>query len=239
MTRAPLLVAVVAWLFGGELLAAALYWGFLNAPESNSAMLIASALLALSVAVVLAFTVSAAAFALREGGWSSRLIRRAVRSVPLFWLSCVPAALLWWGPRAAQGWLTDHSSEVTAWFIAAFGWSDVSLLFTAAAFLRAWLGWVVGPTLSLALFIRLTGAPGASLAAFASSWRAVGLATLWFLVLIVLPWQFVSWRPRQLPATWLDPAVAGVRLLVVGVAMTFGVALMIRAITTDRVLTAR
>jgi len=228
MTRLPLLVAVVAWIAGGDILSAALYWGFLNTPESNVTMLAASALLIVAVAATVAVTVSVAAFVLGEGGWSSGLFRRAVRSIPLFWLSCLPAALVWWLSRAVERWTTSHSGEINAWFIASLGWSNVSILFTLVTVVLAWIRWVVSPTLVLTLFLKLTR-PQYQRPVRASYRRTLGLATAWFLLLIVLPWQLVSWRPRGVPPTWVDPAVAGVRLLVVGVAITVGIALMIRA----------
>ena len=44
-----------------------------------------------------------------------------------------------------------RSGQISAWFIARFGWDDVSWLFTAIRYVAQWLRWVIAALLALSL----------------------------------------------------------------------------------------
>lgn len=228
------LALTALWLLAGAALAGALYWTLVNTPDSNALMLAGSALLALAILAVGAVTVGGAVRLTQDGGWSSGIPRAGLSAFPWFVLSLVPLALIIWLAGRADAWLMSKSGEISAWFIARFGWADVSWLMNGAHLVLAWLQWIVGPWLGLTLLAaaldRTRDIPLARRwIARACRWRSLALATLWFLLLLALPWQLALWRPGGLPPTWVEPALAAARLLVVGLAMASGVALIIRA----------
>ena len=75
---------------------------------------------------------------------------------------------------------------------------------------------------------RRTRRARSSWASRAPHWRTLLVATLVFVLLFALPWQLTSWRP-QLPATWVEPAAAALRLGLVLLLGLVGAAVMIIA----------
>lgn len=237
------LVSTVMWLFACAIVGGGLYWALLNTPDSNVLMLAGSALLAVAILLVCAVAVSGAVLLTRNDGWWRGLARSAVIGLPWFVLALVPILLIAWLTGRADAWLMSKSGEISAWFIARFDWVDVSWLVIGAHFVLAWLQWVAGPWLGLTLFAvavdpaRNTAAsperrPTALALRWISSacrWRPLALVTLWFLLLLALPWHLARWRPTGLPPTWIEPALAAARLLVVAALMTIGAALIVRA----------
>lgn len=248
--RLALLARVVAWLFGAGMLSAALYWAFLNTPDSNVPMLGASALLFMLSMLTGAYGVAVAAEVLLHGGWSRAHFRRGATALPQL-LACVAAAaLLFWATLVLARSLDERSGEISAWFIATFGWADVSGLLIAVDWLLAWVRWVLGPVAGLALFVhwrraelgapsRMQGTPDLVVLADQArrparrvgvGLRALVLATVAFAVLVYLPWRYGFWPLSGLPPTWVEPAVAGARITVVLLLMTTGVALMMTSV---------
>jgi hypothetical protein len=59
--------------------------------------------------------------------------------------------------------------------------------------------------------------------------RRVALASLWFVILIVVPWAYlVPWRPAGLPASSVEPVFIGAKLLIAAVVIACGAALIVR-----------
>ena len=147
MTRT--LARTTAVMLGGAAIAGAVYWGLLNTPESTVWMLALSAMLAALAAVVAALTIGVVLLAWSGHEWSRALLVRAVRGLP----ACVPPVLLvalaWSLVLRGNAWLDAHSGEISAWFIARFGWSDVRWLFTTVAWIAWWLQWVQAPFVAL------------------------------------------------------------------------------------------
>lgn len=223
----------IAWLFTGAVITGALYWTLVNTPDSNVLMLTGSALVVLGIIAVGATTVGGAVHLARGGQWSRGMLRTGLATLPRFVVSLAPMLLVAWLSGRAMSWLDAHGGETSAWFIARLGWADVSWLIAGAEWALAWVRWIAGPWLGLTLFVAVTD-PGRQAGVFrgwaaaACRWRPLALATLWFIVLIALPWRLAVWRPGGLPPTWVEPALAGLRLILVALAMATGAALIVR-----------
>jgi hypothetical protein len=223
-------VRLTFWLLGGAVALTALYWLLLNTPDTNALALSASAALLLALLVVSAVVVNAAVL-LSRGSRLATAVARGLRGTPWFVATLVPLAVIWWAMNAADAWVSAHAGEINAWFIAQFGWADISPLLQAERWLVRWLGWVAAPLAGLSLLAALLdhGASGVIRDPWlvrAWHWRTLIVATLVFAVLIVAPWQLTAWRPR-LPPTWVEPAVVALRLAVIAVLWSAGAALLV------------
>jgi hypothetical protein len=100
----------------------------------------------------------------------------------------------------------------------------MSWLFTAIRYGAGWLRWVIAAL--LAIWLMATLVHGFK---FRLSARRVALASLWFAVLIALPWAYlVPWRPSWLPATSAEIAFTVVKLSIAALLLAAGAALVIR-----------
>jgi hypothetical protein len=236
MIRRTLLIAV--WLAIGAAVLAGLYWLFLNTPESNVLMLIASAVL-VTLIVMIAAVVANVAVLLALGGTLKTSIPSGARRSGWFIVAAVPVALLIWIISMGDAWVARRSGEISAWFIAQFGWADISPLFAAHRYLSAWLRWVMLPVAALAalasLLHRGDGEPRRRWLAPAWHWRTLLMATLAFVALVVLPWQAASWQPQGLPPTWIQPTVAAIRLATVAALIALGFAIIVMTVTRHTV----
>jgi len=224
---------VTGWVLLGGAITGGLYWGFLNTPESSLLALVESAILALLTLAYAAITINGALLA-----WSSGvgrgLFREALGGLPFFVAALGMTVVAWWLAGAAATWVTLNSGPINAWFIASAGWADASPFFTGVTWITAWIRWVAGPLVALALLASLIGEGWGSIARVtwlraAFSPRRLALGTLWFGALVAVPWIYaVPWRPRGLPATWVEIAFIGTKLFLCAVVMATGVALMVR-----------
>jgi hypothetical protein len=227
-----LLLAALWILIGGALTAGA-YWAFLLTPESTVWALMLSATLALVALALAAFT-AGGAIAMWWHGRSMTVFGHAWRSIP----GVIPAALIvwviWWLAQRAEVWITMRSGQINAWFIARFGWADMSWLFTAIGLTADWFRWVVAALLALSLLAgfaaigwRALGQPAWLRRALRP--RAVAAATLWFGALIALPWLYlVPWRPENLPPNSIELAFIATKLSVSAVLFAIGAALIVQ-----------
>jgi hypothetical protein len=161
------LAAVTLTLLVGAAVSGAAYWGFLSTPESTAWMLGLSALLVLATLAVAALSINVAlllwgadvtrgtgaaheAVATRDSGTAGgALAARAARGIA----ACVPAlvvlAVAWWLTQTVEEWIAVHNGEISAWFIATAGWADVRWMFTAVAWIGAWVRAVFAPLAGL------------------------------------------------------------------------------------------
>ena len=224
-------VLATLWILIGGAISAGLYWAFLITPVSTVPALLLSALLGIIVLALLGVTANGA-IEIFSRGVSLSGIGRAVRSIP----SVVPAALIvvlvWWMTSRAELWVAQATGQINAWFIARFGWNDVTWLYTTIEYVATWFRWVVAGTLALSLMAGFLSTGWKAIVQ--ASWvrralrpRALLGATLWFVALIALPWAYlVPWRPENLPATSLELTFIIVKLSVSAILFAIGAALM-------------
>jgi hypothetical protein len=216
----------------------AIYWALLNTPESTGAMLAVSALLVLAAGIVAALTIGVVLLAWSGGGVSRSVFVQALRALP----ACVPPALLaaviCWMSLRATGHVEAESGEISAWFIARFGWSDVTWLFRAVEWIGWWLRWVVAPFVALVWWRSIVvhgWRPTSTLAREALRPAGVATATVIVLLLVWLPWsRLVPWRPRGLLPGTSELAFVAVKLGVVALLGAIGWSLVARTAATAR-----
>jgi hypothetical protein len=225
------LLLATLWILVGAALTAGVYWGFLITPESTIWALMMSGVLAI-IALALAGLTAGGAIVMWWHGASLAGLRRAVRSIP----GVIPAAvivwLIWWLARRAEIWVTTRSGEITAWFIARFGWDDMSWLFAAIGYAADWFRFVIAGLLALSLMAGFVAIGWAALSQ--AAWlrralrpRTIAAATLWFGALIALPWLYlVPWRPHNLPPTSIEFAFIVAKLSVSAILFAVGAALV-------------
>lgn len=227
------LVSVTVWILVGAALTGGAYWSFLITPEATIGALAASALLIVIAAFLAALTLSGAIVGWRHGLATSHL-RAALAGVPAAIPAAIVAAAVWWLVGSATDRIAIYSGQINAWFIASFGWDDVSWLFTGITWLAAWLKWVVAPMLALSLMSGIIAGgwralPGVRWMTRALAPLPLGLATVAFGVLVAAPWVYLTpWRPGGLPATSLELAFIIAKLSATALLMATGVALIIR-----------
>ena len=230
MTRT--LAGTTAVMLGGAMVSGALYWGLLNTPESTVWMLALSVVLIAMFTVVTALTIGVVLLAWSGQAWSPALVVRAARGLP----ACVPPVLLvalaWWLVLLGTAWVDAHSGEISAWFIARFGWSDVQWLFATLAWVAWWLQWVLAPFAALVWWrSMLVGGwrPTGALVREALRPAGVLVATAIVLVLVWVPWtQLVPWRPRSVTPGSMELVFVAVKLGVVALLSAIGWSLVAR-----------
>ena len=230
------LVLVTSWLLIGAAVTGGAYWGFLNTPESTALALASSVVLVLLTVALLSATLNGA-IALWVNGPSRFAFTRSLRVIPAVVPALLVFALIWWAAYRLDTWVALRSGEINAWFIATFGWDDMSWLFTAIGFFTTWLRWVLGSLLALSLMAGV--AVIGWRAAIRAQWlrrslrvRTLIAGTLWFVALVALPWLYlVPWRPNWVPPTGTEFAFIVAKLSIAAILMATGVALMIYEVT--------
>jgi hypothetical protein len=226
------LALATIWILAGSALTAGVYWAFLITPESTIWTLMISAALAI-VALALAGLTASGAIVMWWHGASAASLRRAARSAP----GVVPAALIvllvWWLANRAETWVALRRGQINAWFIARFGWDDMSWLFAGIGYAADWFRWVFAALLALSLMAGFVAIGWRTLTEAAWLRRAIGprtiaAATLWFGGLIALPWIYlVPWRPAGLPPTSIELAFIVAKLSVAAILVAIGTALVV------------
>ena len=230
------LAAVTVWILAGAALTGGAYWTFLITPESTIWSLAVSGLMLIVAGVLLGITISGAIVGWRHG-ISARLLRDATNGIPALVPAAAVVGLTWWLVGGATDRVTIYSGPINAWFIARFGWDDVSWLFKGIEVLAVWAKWVVAPLLGLSAMAGILATGWRTLAG--TRWITgalaplpLGFATLAFGALVAAPWVYLApWRPAMLPATTIEIAFIGVKLSVTALLMAIGVALIIRQAT--------
>src|SRR5689334_16754579 len=225
-------VAIV-WILAGVAISGGVYWFFLTTPESTVWALITSAVLAIVALTLAGFTITGA-IAILSNGVSRATLMRAMRAIPSIVPALIIVLIIWWMTIRVETWFGMRNGQINAWFIAQFGWADVSWLFRLIRYTAMWFRWIVASMLALSLMTGFVIVGARAIAQLA--WlrralrpRALVLSTLVFIVLIALPWKYlVPWRPAGLPATSIEMAFIATKLSVAAVMAAIAIAVMIR-----------
>jgi hypothetical protein len=225
-----LVPATAALLVGGAATAAA-YWAFLNTPESTVPALLLSALFVVMALALLSLTINIA-IDVWISGVSAAGLRRALPRLASIIPAALVAVLFWWIAGRIDTWVALRTGEINAWFMARFGWDNVSWLFTGIRAVTIWLRWVPASLLAVSLMAGIASAGWRAMVM--PAWlrralrpRTLALATAWFVVLMVLPWAYlVPWRPQWLPPTSAEMAFIIAKLSIATVLIAVGAALI-------------
>jgi hypothetical protein len=226
------LVAISSWLIVGHAVLAGLYYGLLNVPESSIWMLATSAVLCLAI-VALGLYVHVGGI----GGWlPDRAVLGGMAGAWRHIAAAIPAvallAVAWWAGACAGAWHAAHRGEIDAALMARFNWAET-------AWVHEGWNWVLfalrnAVALSLALAWVVSGVTGGLRELARPRWivrgldpRAWGSILVVELLLVVLPWHFVFWRPASLPPTRAELAFAGAKLAVMAIAGAVGWAIVL------------
>jgi hypothetical protein len=225
--------AATLWILAGAVVTGGVYWALLNTPESTIGALLLSALLATVLILLLGVMINGAIAAWSADAWGDSF-RRSIRNTPAVLPAIIIVVSAWWLIGHATAWIASHNGPISAWFIARFGWADVSWLFTGVSWVGGWLRWIAVPLVALSLVAAVahsgwTPAARAQWNRRAFSPVRLSLATVWFAVLVAAPWLYLApWRPRGLPANSLEIAFIAIKLSITAVLMAIGVALIVR-----------
>ena len=229
MRRLPL---VVLWLLGGHACAFGLFWLLLQVPESSTPMLIVSLLLAIAVVAVAAVVNAGAA-----GAWNLELRfgRGLAVGTRRSWSVLAAAALfagIWVITGALFDWHAGIRGQVDAVAIARTGSPNTAWMHAAVHWVLQFVRWSLGLSLAAALLGWLVRHGAAS--ARQIGWLRAGLhprrwllITIWFVLLVVMPWSQVSWRPAAL-SLGLEPWFVTAKLSLIALLMAVGWALVLR-----------
>jgi hypothetical protein len=230
--RLPLLAL---WIAAGYGVAAGLFWGLLQVPESSAWMLGLSACLVLAILVALLWVTGGLLLAWHPqitpmcafiSGLSASL---AVAAGALFF------GAIWWATHAALTWHGAHAGEIDAVIMARSGASNTAWLHRTIV----WTIWILrwGPGFTLALSLAAWIAARGTAAIGAAGWIRAGVhPKRWTLILalaalcFMLPWRFVYWRPAHLSVT-TEPWFVGAKLGAMALLAAIAWALMIRVVT--------
>ena len=210
------LLAIAGWLAGGHAVLAGLYWLLLAIPESNVAMLAASALTVVVAVVVFGWVEAVGLLAWQPEAPPRELLRRGLGKAPGVWLGAALFVAAWFLVAYAQTRWDGYSGEIDAWLMAQFGWSDAGARHTAFRWLLAFVRFLV---LSLAVSLAWAIAAGGFRALRHARWvrDAVSIRRLLTLagILIVffwLPTRAVNWRLAWLAPNWQETTFVVLKL---------------------------
>lgn len=230
-------LTIVAWLCAGHAVAAALFYGLVNTPDSNVGMLVASALLVVAVLFVVGVTnVTAVQWLHPEGRFRRALMAGLVRGLPAALLACGVYALAWYAVGGLGEWYLARTGELDAWWIATFDSANTTVVHRTIGAMLFALRDIIGVTLAVGLFcgVALRGAsglaPGGWLRA-AFSRTQLGMVALAVVLLILLPWRAAGWRPTGLPASTVELGFVIVKLGTIYVMSHLGWTLILAAAT--------
>jgi hypothetical protein len=232
------LLAIVAWLTGGHAVLFGLYWLLLSVPESNIAMLSASAVAIAAALLVFGWVEGLGLLAWRDELTLSSVPRRAVGAIPAVWMGAVLFVATWFLVAHGANWWHAHRGETDAWLMLHFGVADTTRFHAVVGWLFTFLAYVVGLSLALALAaVSIVSSPRAVVRSHwirsALSLRRLAVLTAILAVFFWLPWQSVHWRPRGLAPNWQETVFVSVKLGVIYLLANVGWALALGTTRKD------
>ncbi len=205
------------WIGLVDALAGAAVLGFLYVPESNVLMLALSAVLVLVAAALLVVSSTSAAVGLVHQRAPWRCIGQAIRRLPLALVGIAVVGLLCAGAGGFESWWASRAGEIDAAAIAAGDVTQTRWLHTAVRWAVIVVQWILAPAwlaASLAWAAGYERRDVLSLKWLAAGlhWRLLLVTALGIVGLVWLPWGYVYWQPRGLPASSLELLFAGAKL---------------------------
>lgn len=226
------LATSMLWLLGGSAAAGALFWWLLNTSEATVFTLAQSAVLVLATFTAAAWSLTRAVRVWQEVDGTPH------RGGGTWWgiwlVLLVTGHLLWLGMHQGLDWVSDHEGELSAWAIAQFGVSDITALLAGVQTAGAWLS-----TVGVAFAMLCCGAAALS-ADRPEGWQRQALRharqplrllvmSAVVIVTSVAPQHYLLYAmPQGLPATWVQPVLAAVKLALLAVLTGVGGALVLR-----------
>ncbi len=210
------LIAVTAWLASGHAVLAGLYWLLLAIPESNVAMLAASALSVVGLAVLFGWTEAVGLLAWQADSEPRELPRRAIGKVPGVWLAAALFLLVWYVLGAAGNQWVGHRGEIDAWLMSQFGWTNTGGLHVAFRWLLVFVQFL---GLSLSVALASAFAAGGFGALRHARWPSDALSLRRLLkvagvivVFLWLPSRAANWHPGWLAPNWQETTFVVLKL---------------------------
>ncbi len=227
-------LAIVTCLAVGHAAAAGFFWGLVNVPESNVAMLALSALLALLLIVTVGWTEASASLGWRADLTMGQAARRGLRAAPIVVAAAVVFAAVWMLTAHAGVWLDLHSGEIDAWILATFESSRTAWVHRALDAILFVVRYVVGVSLAVALLS--AGARAGWRAVGRLRWvraglsrRQLGLVAAAMILFVFLPLGAVYWHPPTIPANAVELLFVAVKLGTIYLLAQIGWALVLWA----------
>ena len=215
-----IVIRTALWLGVVDALAGAALLGFLYTPESNVLMLALSTLLILVAGVLLLLSSMSTSHGLVHGitPWSS--LGAAARHLPLALVVLLVLGVLCGGAGWFETWWMSRAGEIDAAAIVAGDVTRTGWVHTAVHWIVVLVQWVVVPAWLATALAWIAGYERRDVLTL--KWLTAGLGwqilvvTLVGVVLLVwMPWRYVYWRPRVLPASSVQVVFAATKLLLV------------------------
>jgi hypothetical protein len=210
------LVAVLAWLTAGHALTFGLFWLLLSTPESNLAMLAASAVSASLLTLAFGWVEAAGLLAWRSGVAPWKVAGRAFGRTPGVWLGAALFVAAWYLVGHAGVWWNNHQGETDAWLMIHFGKADTTILHQGVWYLLTVIEFL-GLSLALSLAAAVVG--DGYHAVRSACWLRRGISPRQLLLLAAalivfmwLPWQAVNWHPSWLRPNWQESVFVTAKL---------------------------
>jgi hypothetical protein len=210
------LLAIAAWLAAGHMVLFGLYWLLLATPESNVAMLTASALSVALMALAFGWVEAIGFLAWQPDVRPHDLPRRAVGKVPGVWLGTGFFAAVWVLIAHASDLWGGHRGEIDAWLMAQFGWANTGGFHSAVGWLLRFIRFL---GLSVAVALASACTTGGLGGLRRARWMLDGLSLRRLVVLAAilvvffwLPWRGVNSRPAWLAPNWQETAFVATKL---------------------------
>ena len=206
------------WLSVVDALAGAALVGFLYTPEANVLSLGVSTLLIVVAGVLLLLSSAAAAHGLVHGitPWSS--VSAAARHLPLMLVVLVVLGVLCGGAGWFESWVVSHAGEVDAAAMVAGDVTRTGWAHSGVHWIVVLVQWILVPAWFATALAWIAARDNRDVLTL--KWLPAGLhwqvlvVTLVVVALFVwVPWRYVYWRPRFLPASSVEVVFAGAKLL--------------------------
>jgi len=225
------LLAIAGWLAAGHAVLAGLYWLLLAIPESNIAMLAASALTVVTLILAFGWIEAVGLLAWQPEARPRDLPRRGIGKAPGVWGGAALFVAAWVLVALARAHWDSYRGEIDAWLMAQFGWTNVGWLHTAFGWLLAFVRFL---GLSLAVSLAWAFASDGFAGIRSIRWvrdavsprRLLTLAGI-LVVFYWLPMRAVNWRPAWLAPNWQETTFVALKLGVLYLLANLGWALIL------------